>query len=235
MSSKEQYIDMQRRQYETDAAKWSLNDPDWVVGSYHAHNSWTDYDTLLFKDFDTTGQVALEYGCGPGRNLIRYANRFARIDGVDLAQNNITAAKVNLSHNNVPEPNLYVNDGSTMPMIADETYDTAFSVICLQHIATYDVRFSILKEIYRVLKPGGHFCFQIGFGGRPFPHKCTPYYENGFDAQGTNGWHDVAVESEDQLKDDLVTKLGFKNYKSDIGLTGPGDQHRHWIWVQVEK
>lgn len=235
MSDQEKYLNMQRSQYETDASRWSLTNRDPVVGSYDAHNQWADYDTLLFKDFDTKGQVALEYGCGPGRNLIRFADRFARIDGVDIAQNNLSAAKVNLEHNGIAVPNLYHNDGSTMPMIEEGSYDTVFSVICLQHIASYDIRFSILKEIHRVLKPGGHFCFQIGFGGRPEPHKCTPYYENGFDAKGTNGWHDVAVESEDQLKDDLLTKIGFKNYKSDIGATGPGDQHRHWIWVQVQK
>jgi ubiquinone/menaquinone biosynthesis C-methylase UbiE len=232
---KEKYLNMQRKQYEDDAGRWSLTNRDPVVGSYDAHNQWADYDTLLFKDFDTTGLVAMEYGCGPGRNLVKFSSRFSRIDGVDLAQNNLNAAAVNLAHNGIALPNLYKNDGSTMPMIDDGTYDVVFSVICLQHIASYDVRFSILSEIYRVLKPGGRLCFQIGFGGRPAPHKCTPYYENGFDAAGTNGWHDVAVESEDQLKGDLVDKIGFKDYKSDIGATGPGDQHRQWIWVQVEK
>ena len=235
MDNLNKYLEMQRRQYEIDAAKWSLTNRDPVVGSYDAHNQWADYDTLLFKDFDTTGLIAMEYGCGPGRNLIRYADRFGRIDGVDLAENNIIAAQKNIDHNGITEANLYKNDGSTMPMIADDTYDVVFSVICLQHIACYDIRFSILSEIYRVLKPGGKLCFQIGFGGRPHPHVCTPYYENGTDATGTNGWHDVAVESEDQLKGDLIDKIGFTNYKSDIAQTGPGDQHHNWIWVQVQK
>lgn len=232
---KNRYLDMQRTQYQRDASTWSLSHRDPVVGSYDAHNAWEDYQTCLFKDFDTTGQIAMEYGCGPGRNLIQYRNRFTRIDGVDIASVNLEKAEINLKANGIEIPNLYVTDGTTMPQIENDTYDTVFSVICLQHIASYDVRFSILTEIHRVLKPGGHFCFQIGFGGRPPPHKCTPYFENAFDAHGTNGWHDVAVESEDQLKSDLIEKLGFKNYKSDIRETGPGDQHRNWIWVQVEK
>ena len=33
----------------------------------------------------------------------------------------------------------------------------------------------------------------------------------------------------------LLNKIGFKNYKSDLRPTGPGDNHRQWIWVQVEK
>jgi hypothetical protein len=61
-----QYIKMQKTQYERDALLWTLDDKDQVVGSYHQHNAWTDYDQYLFKGFDTTNLVALEYGCGPG-------------------------------------------------------------------------------------------------------------------------------------------------------------------------
>jgi hypothetical protein len=32
-----------------------------------------------------------------------------------------------------------------------------------------------------------------------------------------------------------LNNLGFRNYKSDIAETGPGDTHAKWIWVQVEK
>ena len=33
----------------------------------------------------------------------------------------------------------------------------------------------------------------------------------------------------------IATEKFFKNYKSDIRETGPGDNHKNWIWVQVEK
>lgn len=227
------YLAMQRRQYEADAHNWSLVNRDPVVGSYDRHNAWPDYDTLLFKGFDTSGLTALEYGCGPGRNLIRYAPRFAAVDGIDLAANNLTAARVNLTHHNVAHPRLYHNDGSTMPMIADQTYDVVFSVICLQHIACYAVRLSIFQEIHRVLKPGGRFCLQMGFGGRPA--LAAGYFDNVFDAFGTNGWYDVAVEHEDQLLGDLIGRVGFRQPRWDIAATGPGDNHRHWIWLQVQK
>ena len=49
-----------------------------------------------------------------------------------------------------------------------------------------------------------------------------------------NGYH-CEIENEDYLKDDLLNKLGFKNYQSDIRPTGPGDSHANWIWVQVQK
>ena len=139
-----------------------------------------------------------------------------------------------MSANNINNSNLYLCDGKSIP-IDNDSYDVVFSVICLQHIACYDIRFSIFSNIKRVLKPDGYFCFQMGLGGRPNHNNTANYYENAFDATSTNSDHDVSVENEDYLKDDLLNKLGFKNYQSDIRPTGPGDSHANWIWVQVQK
>ena len=228
------YLTMQKKQYDDYASYWSLDNKNPVVGSYDAHNEWDDYDTFLFKDFDTNGLNALEYGCGPGRNIIRYKNRFAQVDGVDIANTNIEKAKINLAHNGITNSNLYVCNGQSIP-VDDNIYDVVFSVICLQHIAYYDVRFSIFSDIYRVLKPGGKFSFQMGYGGR-IDGDAASYYGNiSDDDYLPNGGYDVSVTDEEDLKKDLLEKIGFINYKSDMRQTGPGDSHRNWIWAQVQK
>jgi ubiquinone/menaquinone biosynthesis C-methylase UbiE len=161
---KKDYLKMQNDYYDEYAAKWSLDFRDPVVGSYDAHNNWKDYDEFLFKDFDTSGLVALDYGCGPGRNIVKFNSKFERIDGVDISDVNLEKARVNLQHNNIEVPNLYVTSGDNLSMIEDNVYDVMFAVICFQHICVHDVRFNILKEAYRVLKDGGKLCFQMGFG-----------------------------------------------------------------------
>lgn len=230
MSDMEKYLRMQQDFYEQEAAKWSCGNRDPVVGNYDKHNAWKDYDQFLFKDFDTNGLVALEYGCGPGRNIIRFHDRFERIDGTDISEMNLMKAQENLVHHNVLGSWLVHCDGKGIPF-EENVYDVVFSVICLQHICVHEIRFAIMKDVYRVLKPGGHFCFQMGFGGRT---PAAGYYENIYDAQETNGGYDVAFNDETFLKDDLE-KIGFKNYKSDVRPTGPGDSHPNWIFVQVEK
>jgi len=228
------YLSMQKKFYEEDASRWHLDNRDPVVGSYDQHNNWGDYDNYLFKEFDTSGLVALEYGCGPGRNIIKFKNRFSRIDGVDIAVNNLEKAKLNLNHNGIAIPNLYLCDGKSIP-VEDNVYDVVFSVICLQHIACHDIRFSIMSDIKRVLTPDGRFCFQMGFGGKSDDVTISQYYDNAVNASATNGWNDVSIVDENNLKDDLVNKLGFRDYKSDIRPVGPHDSHKNWIWVQVQK
>lgn len=232
--TKTDYLSMQNEYYDEYASQWSLSFRDPVVGSYDAHNSWPDYDTFLFKDFDTTGLVALEYGCGPGRNLVKFSDRFARIDGVDISDVNIDKAKINLEHNGIHDSNLYVTSGDNLSMVEDNIYDVVFAVICFQHICSHEIRFNILEDIYRVLKPGGKLCFQMGYGGKE-GIPTAGYFDDIFDAASTNGHADVSITDESDIQKDLIEKIGYINYRSDIRETGPGDNHRNWIWVQAEK
>lgn len=230
---KEKYLKMQQSQYNADASNWSLKRRDPVVGSYDLHNSWSDYDQFLFKGIKTDHMWALEYGCGPGRNLVKFNKRFARIDGVDISPVNKEKAEINLKHNGIPFPNYYITSGDNIPT-GDNNYDLVFSVICLQHICVHEIRYSIMKEIYRVLKSDGYFCAQMGYGGKTNGDTVAEYYQNNYEARGTNGRHDVIITDEQNLIDDL-TKIGFKNYSSDLRPVGPGDRHRNWLWFRAQK
>jgi ubiquinone/menaquinone biosynthesis C-methylase UbiE len=231
MKTKEDYLNMQKSFYEGEASRWSVNDKNPVVGSYHQHNEFADYDKYLFPKIDTSEMIALEYGCGPGRNLIRFYKQFKRIDGVDIGEKNINNALININDAELKVPNLYVNSGDNIPT-ENEVYDIVFSVICLQHICVYEIRYKIMQEVFRVLKTGGYFCFQMGYGNPK--QNSVDYYANNYESSATNGENDVCVENHKFLEKDL-TEIGFKNFEYNIDKTGPGDGHGNWIWVKVQK
>lgn len=98
--------------------------------------------------------ACLEIGCGIGRLLAPIAARCRRVIGVDISPKMIEHAKRYLR--DVPGAELYVNDGCTLPGVADESIDWVYSHLAFQHITRRDVVERYMAEIARVLKPGGY-------------------------------------------------------------------------------
>lgn len=205
-----------------------------VVGTYEEHNRWKDHDTYIFEFVDDSfkQKMGLDFGCGPGRNIIQYHKKFNRLDGVDISEGLIKKARENLAYDHVATPHLYVNNGHDLEPIENESYDFIMSTITMQHICVYAIRFNLLKEFYRVLKPGGHIAIQMGYG-KESP-KSVDYYANSYGALTTNRGCDTRIESPDQLKKDLA-KIGFINFTHNIRPTGPGDFHPSWIYFKAFK
>ena len=226
------YTNMQLKQYDTEARMWSENYRDPVVGGFDDHNAWEDY-SLLFTEIDNPSEkIAIDFACGPGRNLVKYKDLFKRLDGVDISPVNIEKAKSYTANNGITNINLYVNNGIDLQCIDSNIYDVIMSTIALQHICVYDIRKSYFKEFYRILKNDGIFTAQMGYGNTL--DRAVDYYDNFYDAIATNRGCDTRVTSPDQLEKDL-TQIGFKNFKYVIAKTGPGDSHPNWIYFNAEK
>jgi ubiquinone/menaquinone biosynthesis C-methylase UbiE len=228
------YTIMQKKFYKWNSESWNINNRDPVVGSFDNHNNWEDYE-FLFKDIENCeNKTVLDFGCGPGRNLVKYSNKFNRIDGTDIAETNLEKAITWIEYNNIKKENhnLILCNGIDLNRIGDETYDIVMSTICMQHICVYDIRFNYLKEFYRVLKNDGYVTIQMGYG---IPTSDTvDYYDNYYEATGTNGGCDTSISDYKQIEKDLLS-IGFKNFKYYIRPTGPGDRHPNWIFFNAQK
>lgn len=98
--------------------------------------------------------VCLEIGCGIGRLMKPLAARCARIIGVDLSERMARWACEYLE--DIPNAEVRVNDGRTLPGVADRSVDFVYSHLAFQHITLFEVVDAYLAEIARVLKPGGY-------------------------------------------------------------------------------
>ena len=141
----------------------------------------------------------LEIGCGVGRMTRMLSRIFGHVTGVDISEEMIRQARRNTADlNNV---SLVLGDGCSLETLPDASFDFAFSFIVFQHIPTYSVIASYCKEVFRVLKPGSLFKFQVqGFTELPrteldtwLGHPISPRQavtlseESGFDIEREEG------------------------------------------------
>lgn len=226
------YSKMQQLFYDTHVANM-------IAGNHKEHNDNPDYWNILLGNLnDITGkEVALDFGCGCGRNVYNLLKNWnwKRVDGVDISQKNIEATKKYLIENKIDEDkySLYKNNGVDLSLLKSEEYDFVMSTIVFQHIAVHEIRYNLMTEIHRVLKDGGVFSFQMGFGKND-KFKTVDYYENYYDAKGTNSDCDVRVENPEYLVTDLQ-KIGFKNIDYNIRPSWSNIIHTEWIFIKAYK
>ena len=236
----ERYATMQRAAYEgaalgdaQDVRKGRLGS-DFVVGSWSEHDAWPDYERYLMRHVPSEPVwTALDFGCGPGRNILRWSQRFARIDGADIARANLDNARVFLA--DLPaakHPQLFLTGGGDCGDAPSGAYDFVFSTIALQHICVHAVRLAIFRDILRCLRPGGRVSVQMGFGV-PSP-MTVDYLADHFDAPATNRACDVAIATAGQPRATLEG-LGFVEFEHWVRPAGPGDTHPSWIFFTARK
>lgn len=155
-------------------------DPLWAVLSAPGTrgNRWNPQEffatgqaeiAALFDDLATRRVAlqhgrALDFGCGVGRLTQALATRFDRVDGVDIAESMVAAARRFNRHGD--RCAYHVNDRADLSLFDDGVFDLIYSRITLQHIPPEFTK-RYLIEFARVLSPGGVAVVHIPDGMTP--------------------------------------------------------------------
>lgn len=108
-------------------------------------------------NFNTSkGKKVLEIGCGIGNDGIEFAKAGAIYTGIDLSSKSVELCKENFSFENLTGDIINV-DGENLPF-EDNTFDIIYSWGVIHHAPSME---NVIKEIYRVLKPGGRITIMI--------------------------------------------------------------------------
>lgn len=102
----------------------------------------------------------LDLGCNVGELLEAVARRYPQ---VTLAGVDVNGAAVETARRNLPQADLRQSDGPALPF-ADEVFDYATCIEVLEHIPRA-ARRATLREVWRVLKPGGRFILRCPHAG----------------------------------------------------------------------
>jgi ubiquinone/menaquinone biosynthesis C-methylase UbiE len=118
----------------------------------------TDMENIC-QGKDPGQMTVLEIGCGSGRITRALAEVFGRVYAVDVSGEMIRLARESLHD----RPNAFVfqNNGFDLSVLGEVQIDFAFSFIVFQHIPSREVIRSYVREVHRLLRPGGLFKFQV--------------------------------------------------------------------------
>ncbi|TNE60750.1 MAG: class I SAM-dependent methyltransferase [Bacteroidetes bacterium] len=109
----------------------------------------------IFRTITPKGKTLLDVGCGIGAALATaQAAGASGMAGIDLSEDMIGIARTHL-----PDADLMVGTADRLPW-PDNTFDLAISVEAMYY---FHDPVAGLKEICRVLKPGGHFISAIEY------------------------------------------------------------------------
>ena len=133
------------------ASVLSLGEPPSVNRAYDAWETGLVLRTLG----DGTGRLGLDVGAGVGRVAIRLAPQLGHIACVDLAPGMLDRLRANAARAGIENARPFRARSDNLPF-APETFDAAVCLGLLEHLPR-PVQSATLREIARVLRPGGLF------------------------------------------------------------------------------
>ncbi len=111
------------------------------------------------------GGKMIELGCGAGRMTRSFARRFERVYAFDVSPEMLQRAQqIHPDQNNIL---WLLGNGADLSCVRTGAADFIFSYLVLQHLPSKTLVFQYVREMLRVLKPGGAFLFQFNGGLAP--------------------------------------------------------------------
>ena len=173
---------------------WNANAEAWTTLTRLGYDKYRDHiNTPAFMDMlpDVTGLRGLDVGCGEGHNTRLVAQRGARLTALDIAGRFVRYAQQQEALE--PLGITYLRASAVEIPLADASFDFVMATMSMMDVPEQD---RAIREVARVLKPGGFFQFSI-------LHPCfmTPRFKWVLDEAGQR----VAMECGDYFSQEQGT------------------------------
>ena len=145
----EKYYNIEEQRLWNLNSNWSIDGHEWSKSFGTTEDLWNNHIFDKVKEF--RGKKVLEIAPGFGRITQFLSILAGELIVVDLNPLCIEKTKSKLKHHVLA---YFVNDGKTIPKVRDNSQDLVFSYDSFVHMHA-NVTEEYIKEIYRVLKPGG--------------------------------------------------------------------------------
>ncbi|HBN21784.1 MAG TPA: hypothetical protein DD412_00910 [Holosporales bacterium] len=182
------------------------------------HNFLSEEDSLNFLDWRNkcylyyedlmptnmaTGKVVLDYGCGPGHDLVGFAINSTpkKLIAADVSPTSLNQARKRLELHEKSVELIELQSNITKIPLADQSVDLIHSSGVLHHT---EKPLEILKEFKRILKPNGSLQIMIYNYESIWVHLYVAY---------------ELMLNDGSFKNNILRKLGLKKYPQNLEET----------------
>ena len=149
--------------------KWDVFAPTWAKNSQEMWETGSRKNIIpFFSEHVEAGAKVVDIGCGDGIGSLKLAQAGYVVTGIDLSNAMIEIAKGNANQ----QSGLSFTQGDFygLPFMDDEM-DAALVINSLEYTGE---PLTVMKEVQRIIKPGGYVCFGI-LGPTAEPRKKFSY------------------------------------------------------------
>ncbi len=143
-----------RALYNDQATEWRRTEPI-LLSDYSARPFVLDLCEPL------TGKSVLDAGCGEGyagRELLKRGAAFVR--GIDISEKMIEQAIAQQTALGITNAAYEAGDVRMLSAEAPDQYDLVLAMFLFNYLNVEDTH-QVMQQIYRLLKPGGHFVYSV--------------------------------------------------------------------------
>jgi SAM-dependent methyltransferase len=142
---------------------------DWTEESFFASGE-ADVQRIVHPileklSLDSANSAMAELGCGAGRMTRAFANQFRSVTAIDISEEMQQRARKYLAE--LSNIRWVLVDGVALTTIESSSLDFVFSYMVLQHYPSPDLISDSIREMLRILRPGGAFLFHFNGSHHP--------------------------------------------------------------------
>lgn len=136
-----------------------------TLGSPDQTAFWQAGDEVLDRLLGSLGlelagaEDVVEIGCGIGRITRTLARRARSVEALDISEEMLERARLYNPH--LENVRWLHGDGRTLAPLQDSAIDACISFVVFQHLPDPELTYAYVREMARVLRPGGWAAFQV--------------------------------------------------------------------------
>jgi ubiquinone/menaquinone biosynthesis C-methylase UbiE len=175
----------------------------------HIQSRTVKQHAAFFRSYLQSGMSLLDCGCGPGTITLGLAKIVApgHVIGIDLDKGQVNLAKAHAADQGISNISFEVANVYELPF-EDSSFEAAFAHTLVQHL---NDPLKGVKEIHRVLKPGGVMGIRDDDHGAMIRVPSNPIFDQGYELFKRTWKHDGGDPLFGRRQREILRKAGFVN------------------------